>query len=145
MHFYHMAQRPKTVSFHVSGGCSHSSATWAELGWAPGSNRFGQRWAARAALATEDGDCELAPVRSQGLNRRQVESVLSEVVRNGQIGRRFVTVLLARLRHPDAVFFLNMTPVTALSGGISPDLLDQNSARFVTSDTNRHDLCRTYC
>lgn len=36
-----------------------------------------------------DGDCELAPVRSQGLNR---------------------------LRHPDAVFFLNMTPVTALSG-----------------------------
>eukprot|EP00435_Cladocopium_sp_Y103_P074566 s219_g49.t1 len=34
-------------------------------------------------------DCELAPVRSQGLNR---------------------------LRHPDAVFFLNMTPVTALSG-----------------------------
>lgn len=40
-------------------------------------------------LSLDDCDCELAPVRSQGLNR---------------------------LRHPDAVFFLNMTPVTALSG-----------------------------
>ena len=48
------------LSRFMSGGCSHSSSTWAELGWAPGkpwlfhwfhrfscSNRFGKRWELR--------------------------------------------------------------------------------------------------
>ena len=92
----------------------------------------------RKALGTEDDcDCELAPVRSQGLNRCQVVGSAS--------CDRFAAWLV-RLRHPDAVFFLNMTPVTALSGGMevwSTDLLDKKKCTWWHLETRF--LCRTYC